>query len=122
MKINDVGKLTCVLHRSEVERLLSWLRCYPVVGRENERKSLEALLHMSLSLSERGVKEIKADGSLVTMSLQETCEFRESTQGNKGLGTCQAFAHKHALHTKNTFCENWQKSSFLKPNEEEPLK
>lgn len=32
---------------------------------------------------------------------------------NKGLGTCEAFAHKHALHTKNAFCENWQESMFL---------
>jgi hypothetical protein len=28
-------------------------------------------------------------------------------------GTCEAFAHKHALHTKNNFCTNWQESTFL---------
>ena len=42
----------CSLHPSEIQRLLGWLHCYPVVGREDERKSLEALLKQSLELSE----------------------------------------------------------------------
>jgi hypothetical protein len=71
MNAKDIGKNTCTLHRSEVERLLSWLHCYPVVGREDERASLETLLAMALSLSERGVKDVKSDGTLVLMTAKE---------------------------------------------------
>jgi hypothetical protein len=52
VNMTDVGKPMCYLHPSEVQRLLSWLRCNPVVGRETARKSLEALLRQSLELSE----------------------------------------------------------------------
>lgn len=51
MNSSDVGQPKCTLHRSEVERLLSWLKCYPVAGREDARKSLESILEMSLALS-----------------------------------------------------------------------
>lgn len=29
------------------------------------------------------------------------------------LGTCKAFAHKHALHAETNFCEQWEESTFL---------
>jgi hypothetical protein len=29
------------------------------------------------------------------------------------VGTCRAFAHKHALHTKTNFCDGWEESTFL---------
>jgi hypothetical protein len=51
MNASDIGKTKCTLHQSEAQRLLSWLKCYPVVGRENERKSLEITLEMALSLA-----------------------------------------------------------------------
>jgi hypothetical protein len=51
MNASDIGKAKCTLHQSEAQRLLSWLKCYPVVGRENERKSLEIILEMALSLA-----------------------------------------------------------------------
>ena len=33
-----------------LERLSSWLRCYPVIGREDERKSLTELVEKELSV------------------------------------------------------------------------
>jgi hypothetical protein len=42
----------CRLSRCEIERLLSWLRCYPVAGREDERKSLESVLLRALPVDE----------------------------------------------------------------------
>lgn len=31
------------------------------------------------------------------------------------LGTCGAFAHKHALHPRSEFCNQWTPSTFLSP-------
>lgn len=127
MTTNDLGKETCKLHRSEVERLLGWLRCYPVEGRENERKSLEALLEMSLSLSADAIPLCPScQGVMEPHGQCSQCgEYpnnhmpaasypsRYVPNVNKGQGTCEAFTHKHALHTKNAFCKNWEKSTFL---------
>lgn len=52
MRQADLEQPICILHHSEVERLLSWLKCYPVAGREDERKSLEHILEMAISLQQ----------------------------------------------------------------------
>lgn len=51
MNMSDVGQPKCTLHRSEVKRLLSWLKYYPIASNKDECKSLESILEMSLSLS-----------------------------------------------------------------------
>jgi hypothetical protein len=64
MNASDAGKSLVLLHQSEAQRLLSWLKCYPVAGREDERKSLEYLLQMAISLSVKEV-EVAAFGAAV---------------------------------------------------------
>jgi len=52
MNLRDIDKTTCILHQSEVERLLSWLTQSPWSVTEDERESLKSILSMSLSLSQ----------------------------------------------------------------------
>lgn len=51
MNANDIEKTKVILHQSEARRLMSWLRCNPVVGREDERRSLEQIISIALQLS-----------------------------------------------------------------------
>ena len=53
MNASDVGKPKVTLHPSEAQRMLSWLKCYPVVGRETDRRALETVLEQAISLSGR---------------------------------------------------------------------
>jgi len=39
----------------DLERLSSWLRCYPVVGREDERKALTEIIENELTGTPRGI-------------------------------------------------------------------
>jgi hypothetical protein len=65
MNITDVGIPKVLLNAPEAERLLSWLKCYPVPGREAERKSLEHVLEMAISLS-KGQKPRKYEQYLTS--------------------------------------------------------
>jgi len=54
------------------------------------------------------------------MSNNKHAEPTAPAQETSKLGVCEAFAHKHALHTKNGFCRNWQESTFLANSQPEP--
>jgi hypothetical protein len=90
MNITDTGKPTCRLHPSEVERLLSWLRCNPVVGRENERKSLEHILAMVLQLSGHDMHGYESS----LLPQKHTCQTAPSAYVPYSDGPCVACAEE----------------------------
>jgi hypothetical protein len=75
MNMNDIGKPMISLHPSEVERLLSWLKCYPVAVRENERKSLEALLEQSLDLVKHKKPATSSEFDLSMEAMKDYCVY-----------------------------------------------
>ena len=101
MTQSDLEKSPVLLHQSEAQRLLSWLKCYPVVGREDERKSLEALLQMAISLSEASVWAVcpkcgSHDRSLLLGTCKTSIDVWHRTKMPKRCPRCDSPApHMH---------------------------